>query len=369
MTIHFPQQILFPQKTLCIQGGALEIAQEVSEFGQRGIIIHGRSLENNGNKEKIVERFPPSMRIECVCRDVGEPTLDEISKVINITKAIDAEWVVGIGGGSVIDLAKAVAGLYNAKENPVFYQEGGKLENQGIPFIAVPTTAGTGAEATPNAVIINHQKKVKRSIRDVSFLAKKVILDVDLLKGLGTLFMSYAAMDAYVQGYESYISRHATWFSEVFALKAIELINDNIISAYQTASQESLSALLVGSYCAGIALSSSRLGVIHGIAHPLGVLYNVAHGLVCAACFIPSINLNKKAIEKKYERMSRLVGMDFVERITSILDTLNIISPFKERPLQYKEKIIHETLNSGSTQANPKQITSEDVGALLEQLF
>lgn len=369
MIIDFPQQTLLPQKTIFRKDSALQIAEESLEFGLRGMIVHGSSLKNYGKLKKILSRFPSSAKIGLFCRSGGEPTLDEITEVIKRAKAMRAEWVVGIGGGSVLDLAKASAGLFRAKEKPLFYQEGGKLKERGIPFIAVPTTAGTGSEVTVNSVIINKAKRAKLSIRDEGFLARKVILDVELLKGLPPSIMSYAAMDTLVQGYESFISKNATWFSESFALKAIDLVNKNILPGYETKAEGNLSSLLLGSFFAGIALSCSRLGVVHGIAHPLGALYNQPHGLICSVCFIPSIRLNRQAMGKKYEIISKVMGMDLLERIEMLLATLKITSPFKGERLIEKEKIIEATLNSGSTAANPRKIDRDMIEFVLRELF
>lgn len=365
----FPQETLLPQKIIFRKGSASQIAQESLEFGGRGLIVHGSSLNKYAKFEKILNQFPSSAKIDSFCRRGGEPTLDEITQVIKKAKAVRAEWIVGIGGGSVLDLAKAAAGLFNAKRKPIFYQEGEELKEKGIPFIAVPTTPGTGSEATINSVIISKEKKAKLSIRDKGFLARKVILDVELLKGLPPSTMSYAAMDAFIQGYESFISKNATWFSEVFALKSIDLVNRNILCAYESAAEENLSSLLLGSFFCGIALSSSRLGVIHGIAHPLGALYNLPHGLICSACFIPSIKINREAMGKKYEIMSSTIGMDLSKRVEMLLSILKITSPFKGKGLIYKEKITEATLKSGSTAANPKRIDRDDVEFMLRELF
>ena len=369
MAMEFPHEVLLPHKTICRKGSVSQIARESLEFGMRGLIVHGHSLEEDGKREKIVDQFPPGATVESYCRGSGEPTLDEVAEAIEKAKAVKAEWVVGIGGGSVLDLAKASAGLVNAKEKAIYYQEGGELKERGVPFIAVPTTAGTGSETTPNAVITNKEKKTKLSIRDKSFLARTVILDVELLKGLPHSIMSCAAMDALVQGYESFISKNATWFSETFALKSIDLINKNILPACSARTEENLSALLIGSYYAGIGLAASRLGVIHGIAHPLGALYNIAHGLICSVCFTPSIKLNREVMGNKYDVMSSIVGMDFLERAEMLMEALRIISPFKGKTVIEKEKIITETLQSGSTAANPKQIDRTDVEFILAEVF
>ncbi|MFH1791250.1 MAG: iron-containing alcohol dehydrogenase [Candidatus Omnitrophota bacterium] len=365
----FPKKLLLPRATLFGSGCALKIGSEASDFGRRGVIVHGRSLVKNSDLRRISAAFPKSADVSCVCRAGGEPTLDEVSAVIRRARRARAGWIAGIGGGSVMDLAKAAAGLFNAENPPSFYQQGGRLEKAGIPFIAVPTTAGTGAEATPNAVIINSRTKEKLSIRDGSFLARKVMLDPDLLKSMPPDVMKYSAIDAYVQAYESYTSRNSTWFSDSLAIKAIALIDRNIFAAFRSMRAGNLSELLLGSYLAGVALASSRLGVIHGIAHPLGALYNVPHGLVCSACFMPSITINRKAMGPKYDSISGAIGADFVKRVKGLLKALSIKSPFSGRRIMGKGDIIRATLESGSTASNPKDITRKDVEYILREIF
>ncbi len=365
----FPKELLVPSRTIFRPGAVRDIAKETLVFGPRGLIVHGRSLQANGEKEKILASFSPGASVETFCRLAGEPTLEETTAVIQAARAARADWIAGIGGGSVLDLAKAAAGLFHASQSPVYYQEGESLEAPGIPFIAVPTTAGTGSEATPNSVLINREKKTKLSIRDRRFMARTVILDPDLPKGMPHDAMAYSAMDALVQAYESFTSRNATWFSESLALKAIELVNGNILDACLNGRKENLAPLLLGSYLGGIALASSRLGVIHGVAHPLGVLYDLPHGWICAVCFLSSLQINREAMGDKYDRMGDVIGMDLQERVKQLLSELKISSPFRGKVLIEKQKIIDETLASGSTAANPKPVTAADVELILKEIF
>lgn len=372
MTRHiFPQETGLPARIFFKRGGVSALANETMEWGTRGLIIHGASLDSSGRKEKIAGDFKEAgLTAEFFRRPNGEPALGEISEIIDRGRALKSSWIVGIGGGSVLDLAKAAAGLFNAKEKPVYYQEGGTLKESGIPFAAVPTTAGSGSEASLNAVIINPEKKAKLSIRDKGFLARKIFLDPDLLKGLPFAVMCHSGMDAWVQAYESFISKNATWFSESFALKAMQLLSRHLVPALNAGRDEDLEGLMLGSFFSGIAFSHSRLGVIHGLAHPLGALYHAPHGLICSVCFAPSIKLNLAAMgNQKYAVMSQAVGMDLLQKIHELQKMLKIISPFKGKPLLEKEKIIEETLRSGSTAANPKLITREDVEYFLKEIF
>lgn len=367
----FPQETFLPGRILFKKGALSDLARETAEFGTRGLVIHGASLEKSGHQEKLGENLKQAgFSVDFFCRPRGEPTLNEIIQVITRGREAKIEWIAGIGGGSVLDLAKAAAGLFNACEKPSYYQEGGALEKPGIPFLAVPTTAGSGSEASPNSVIINPDKKVKLSIRHNSFLARKVLLDPELLKGLPFSVMCYSGMDAWVQAYESFVSKNATWFSENFALKAIQLISRHLVPALNTGREEDLEGLLLGSFFSGLAFSHSRLGVIHGLAHPLGVLYDVPHGLICSLLFAPSIKLNMIAMgTARYNIMSQAVGMDLLQKVHELQKTLKIVSPFKGKLIPEKEKIIQETLSSGSTAANPKAITREDVEYLLREIF
>jgi len=366
----FPQETLFPSRVLFKRGAIASLAAEAAVFGPQGLIVHGASFEESGGQEAIAAALPSGLSVDFFCRGHGEPTLQEIRAVIDKAQSLQVSWIAGIGGGSVLDLAKAAAGLFHAKEPAVYYHEGGALKEPGIPFIAVPTTAGSGSEASPNAVIINTEKNLKLSIRDKTFLARTVILDPNLLKGLPFSVLCYSGMDAWVQAYESFISKHATWFSESYALKAMQLIGRHLVGALNTGRDEDLEGMLLGSFFAGVAFSHSRLGVIHGIAHPLGALYHVPHGLICALCFAPSIKLNLEAMgNPKYAIMSQAVGMDLLQKVHELQKTLRIASPFKGKPVREKEMIIRETLRSGSTAANPKPITREDVEYLLKELF
>lgn len=369
MMMDFPKELLLPQKTIFRSGAIAGLAAETMEYGPRGLIVHGSSFGKTGKLKSVLSVFPRATRIAVHQRSAGEPALDEVSEVIKWGKNADVCWIAGIGGGSVLDLAKASAGLFYAKKSPAFYQEGGEIECPGIPFIAIPTTAGTGSEATPNSVITNPDKRSKLSIRDKSFMARKVILDAGLLAGIPPEVLRHAAMDSFVQAYESFISKNASWFTETLALKAITLINSHILPAYKERKEEDLAALLLASYLGGIALASSRLGVIHGLAHPLGALYGIPHGLICSVLFIPSIKVNKEAMGEKYRVMSDLVGENLETRIKALLQELGIISPFKGKAIIEKEKIIAETLSSGSTAANPRTIIREDAECMLGEIF
>jgi alcohol dehydrogenase class IV len=176
-------------------------------------------------------------------------------------------------------------------------------------------------------------------------------------------------MDALTQAIEAFTSRKATWLSDQLALQGVALISAHLETVFHDPLAPQTEALLTGSYLAGVALSFARLGVVHGLAHPLGTLYHVPHGLVCAACLPHALELNRDAFGDKYRIMSETVGSDLITRVGDLSRNLHIVSPFTGRAVRQKEKIINETLASGSTHANPKSIIRADLEWILDRLF
>jgi len=365
----FPDTFILPEKTIHGRGAISGLLPECSRFGKRGALLHGKALDTSTALAAIMGRKPNGTEVLTLRHQGGEPTLAQMSELLEQTRDFQAQWIAGIGGGSVLDLSKAVSALINTTHPPSYYHDGGPIEQPGIPFIAAPTTAGTGSEATLNSVITNEATGIKKSIRDNSMMAKVVILDPALMATCPPAVIAASGMDALTQAIEAFTSRQATWISDAYALKGIHLIAANLTAVYRDPSAEQADTLLTGSYLAGMALSLARLGVVHGIAHPLGSLYHVPHGIVCAACLPLAVELNREAFGSKYARMSEAACGDLLDRVNTLMADMDFKSPFVGKPLTHKERIIDETLASGSTKANPKPITRQDVEWMLTRLF
>ena len=364
-----PASLVLPEKTVSGRGTLYSLAPESRRFGTRGIILHGRALESGDRLARLLATFGPASGVIPVRHQGGEPTLDQVSELSRLVRHHRAEWVAGIGGGSILDLAKAGAALAHAPHPPDRYHDGKVIEGPGLVFLAVPTTAGTGAEATMNSVLTHSATGIKKSIRSPSMMARLVILDPELLSDCPAPVIAASGLDALTQAIESYTSRHATWLSDTLALRSATLIARTLAPVFRNPLSAEADDLLTGSYLAGVALSFSRLGVVHGLAHPLGSLYGLPHGVVCAACLPHALALNRDAFGAKYADLEHVLGGDPVTQVESLLTRLGLSSPFTGKPLRDPERIIAETLSSGSTAANPKPIVRADVEWLLERLF
>lgn len=364
-----PDKIVCPERTLTGAGMAKSLLAECARYGRRGLLVHGRSLAAHGVLATILQNPPDGMAVATWEHAGGEPALSDLDRLLASARKHKADWIAGVGGGSVLDLAKACAGLFHAGQPVEVYHNGAPIETPGLVFAAVPTTAGTGSEATVNSVLTNTATRQKKSIRDDALMARLVILDPDLLAHCPRQVIAHAGMDAFTQALEAFTSRHIVWLSDELALKAMALIGANLEKFYQGGDTEAPGRVLEGSYLAGLSFAIARLGVVHGIAHPLGVRYHVPHGYVCGVCLPYAVELNREAMGGKYDQVSRVLGRDLLEHIRYLLKQLDMPSPFRGKPVLDREIIIRDTVNAWSTKANPKLITPADVEWLLDRLF
>lgn len=362
-----PDLIVFPERVLTGHGKVLSLLSEAARFGSPGLVVYGRAMQDR--LPVLLAAAPAHVTATAFQHHGDEPTLDQVDELRRVARQANVRWIAAVGGGSVLDLAKAAAVLANAAKPTLAYHDGAPVEADGIPFLAVPTTAGTGSEATVNTVLTNSATGVKKSIRDLRMMARTVILDAELLATCPPTVIAASGMDAFTQAFEAYTSRGATAFSDDLALQALHLIGGSLEKVFRDGHDPAAADLLAGSFLAGVALSVARLGVVHGLAHPLGARYHLPHGLVCAACLPHAIRFNRPVLEARYDILSAAVGKDILERVTELNDRLGIEAPFAGLPLTERAAIIAETLASGSTKSNPRPVSAADVEWFLDVLF
>ncbi len=364
-----PSTLLLPQQTVAKAGAVLGLTQATAGYGRNGVLVHGRSLQRSGMLDAILEEPPFGMTVRTWCHAGDEPTVGEVDALRADLRANRPDWVAAVGGGSVIDLAKAAAGLIDAPEVSAFYQVNPKdIPPTTLPLIAAPSTAGTGSEATVVAVLTDPDRTLKQSIRHASYMPKLVILDPGLLKSCPPATIAAAGLDAFVQAFESYTSRNATPFTRALSELALVRISQTLLPLFQ-GNSDMAADMLEASYLAGLALSHARLGVIHGLAHPLGVRFHAAHGLVCACCLPACLAFNREMIRQDLTDLKARHGLDVEAQVSTWLAAMRLDNPFAGLSVTDREAFIRETLASGSTAANPRPVTAEDVSALLDAVL
>lgn len=363
-----PNPLLLPGRTLAAPGSSDALAAEAAVFGSRGLIVHGRSLAAGGALARMVAAAPAACAVGTYCHDGGEPTIGAVERLRACLREQPCDWVAAVGGGSVLDLAKAAAGLRDAPGSVAAYQSGAAIPAAALPFIAVPTTAGTGSEATVVAVLTDPDRALKQSIRHPSFMPRLVILDPNLLRTCPPRTIAASGLDAFVQAFESWVSRFATPFTRALSELALARIARGLLPVFN-GDFSAAADLLEGSYLAGIALSHARLGVVHGLAHPLGSRWRVPHGLTCAVCLPAALDFNRPVIAGGLADLRDRLGVDVEETVAEWLSVMRLTSPFAGQALRDRDAMIREILASGSTAANPRPVAAADAAALLDAVF
>lgn len=249
--------------------------------------------------------------ISHICYDqiTGEPDLHMINGGRDLYMAEGCDCTLALGGGSVIDTAKAIGMLTANGGNVEEYQMDGRQVVKTPPlFIAIPTTSGTGAEATKTSVVLNNHNGLKKSLYHTTMIADIVVLDPVLTAGLPKSITAATGMDALSHAIESFVSLNASPLTEMYGLKAIELINTSLNTACQC--PEDLKArgnMMLGSYLGGLAITAG-IGIAHIMAQPLGAMYKIPHGDACSIFLPGSMELNMDYAEEKYARIAFALG-------------------------------------------------------------
>jgi alcohol dehydrogenase len=299
-------------------------AELTGQFGRRVLVVTGASsFPASGRWHQLLQQFAAlGISYEHVTID-GEPSPDMVDAAINAHAAANIEVVLGIGGGSAMDAAKAIAGLLRVNQSVMDFLEGvgPELPYQGpaVPLIAVPTTAGTGSEATKNAVLSKQgEAGFKKSFRDDKLVAEVAIVDPDLLSSCPRDVIAANGMDALTQLIESYVSTRANVFTDALGISGLRAARDGLVRLYQSegADAQARERMAYASLISGINLAQTGLGSVHGLASPLGAFYPVPHGVVCGTLVAAATEMNINAM---LEREPDNAAIDRYARISEVL--------------------------------------------------
>ena len=252
--------------------GAIEsLARQAALYGRRALVVTGKSsLAGSGHRDQILASLQEQgLEIEIMSGVNPEPGLEEVGEGIRRLKECRAQLVIGIGGGSTIDVGKAVAALAGQSRPPEDYFYGREPEQRGCPFLAVPTTSGSGSEVTPNSVLTHEGKK--QSVRGPYMWPVAAVVDPELTVSMPPAVTAHSGFDALTHAVEAYTSRGANPLTDLYALEAVKRIMAGLPETFKNGEHRparesmSLAALL-----AGVALANARLGAVHGLAHAVG---------------------------------------------------------------------------------------------------
>lgn len=300
-------------------GAIKEIATEVKGRGfKKAFVCSDPDLIKFGVTKKVTDVLDNAdIDYEIYSEIKPNPTIENVQTGVVAFKASGADCIIAIGGGSSMDTAKAIGIII---KNPDFADvrslEGvAPTTNKCVPIIAVPTTAGTAAEVTINYVITDTQKNRKMVCVDPKDIPVVAVVDPDMMSSMPKGLTAATGMDALTHAIEGYITAGAWELSDMFHLKAIEIISNSLRGAVEN-TPEGREGMALGQYVAGMGFSNVGLGIVHSMAHPLGALYDTPHGVANAIILPTVMEYNAPATGEKYRNIAKSMGVDGVDSMT-----------------------------------------------------
>lgn len=367
------------------RGKFIEIGEIVDAAGQKILLISGQTgrwvkeltkqLETGGAQ---VSNFSVS----------GEPKVKDVRTGVKMARKEQIDLVIAIGGGSVIDAGKAIACLAKNEGEIEDYLEvigrGKQISRSGLKMIAIPTTGGTGGEATRNSVLGVPEEKVKVSLRSDYLLPSMAIIDPELSMSVPAEITAYTGMDALTQLIEPYVSNRTNPLTDALCVHGMELAADALLRAYDNGEDiEAREKMCLASLLGGMALANAKLGAIHGFAGVIGGMYAAPHGAICSRLAAPVIEINLKALQerngdpriiKRYEKIASILTgnaksstgdlVNFVKHLNQQLQ----IPPLSNYGVSKEDfaEIIVKAARSSSMKGNPIILDPDELWSILE---
>jgi alcohol dehydrogenase class IV len=367
-------------------GTLSEVGQLAAEFGDRAFVVSGIKSELNQSLLKLLSEKNISVEVFSVTE---EPTVSLVQHGVEKARIAKSNLIIGFGGGSAIDTGKAIAALMTNEGDIYDYLEvigGGRPINRApLPYIAIPTTAGTGAEVTRNAVIGSPEHHVKVSLRSPLMLPNIAIVDPELTYSLSPKVTASTGMDALTQVLEPFVSIMSNPLTDALCKEGIRIAARSLERAYLDGNDwDARQGMSLVSLYGGLALANAKLGAVHGFAGPIGGMYKAPHGAICARLLPPVMSINVKALTSRAKDHSLLdrydeVGIcltgdanatanDGVFWVQSLSKKIEI-PPLSAYGVKREDftSIIDKATSASSMKGNPIELTRDELSEILEQ--
>lgn len=361
------------------------------EFGVGSLNKLPEIIKNSGSEsvflisDRGLERIGVVGKVEKIIKDAGinctsfldvipNPTIDNVDTATALFKESGANTIIALGGGSPMDVAKAVGVLATHGGQITDYEGPHKVPGPILPIIAIPTTAGTGSEVTASAVITDEARNYKLSVYSHENIPKFAVLDPELIMTAPESIAAACGVDALIHAIEAYISTAASPFSDAMAEKAMELIGANLKQFVANRSNEAAaSAMMIGSTFAGISFAWARLGNVHAMSHPVSAFYHIPHGVANSVLLPTVMEYNALADNGKYEKIYNFISgakpaenfkpemlVEELKNLNTILGIPNSLSELgvKEESIEAMAK---DAMASGNVLVNPRQTNLNDM--------
>lgn len=372
-----------PQEIIVGKGSLARLSEAAEKLGgKHGFIISGPHLNKMGIVASCSESLENAgIKVDAYTETEGNSSVETVEKAAAAFCKSGADFIIALGGGSPMDVAKAVGVVARYGGSITEYEGGGRVPGDIIPLIAIPTTAGTGSEVTAFSVITDHSRNYKLTVFSYKLIPAYAILDPELLTTAPVSVAAACGIDAMVHALEAYISKDASPFSDAMAEKALELIGKNIRRYVADRTDiEAAEAMITGSLFAGIAFSWARLGDVHAMSHPVSAYFDVPHGVANAILLPTIVEYNALADRGKYLKLFNYISLTpaseaefepfmLVDLLTELNEQLGIPGSLGEVGVTADkfDAMADDAMKSGNIAVNPRSTTKKDVLSLYEK--
>jgi alcohol dehydrogenase class IV len=367
--------------------GAIErVGRLAADLGRCALLVTGRSLER---ADALVRQLEKHDLLVSRFSVTNEPTLKTLTEGLAQARGLGVDVVIGFGGGSVIDAGKALAALVNNPGDVMDYLEvigrGRPLTNVPVPCIAVPTTAGTGAEVTCNAVLKSTEHGVKVSLRSPMMFPRFAVIDPELTLSLPPPVTAATGMDALTQLIEAFVSKRSNPLTDGLCRDGIKRAARSLRTVYfRPDDAGARSDMSLGSLFSGLALANAGLGAVHGIAGPLGGLCDAPHGIICARLLPTVVKINVQSLQNRdptsaalvrYQKIFRWLAGTRMATATDGIEWLNqLVKDLQIPPLcnyglqpSHIARLVPQAQKASSMQTNPVSLTTAELAEILSE--
>lgn len=367
-------------------GAISAIKDEAAARGfKKALVCSGSTLVKHGLVKKVTDILDSANVGYEIFTDIKpNPTVENVKAGVDAYKKSGADFIVAVGGGSAMDAAKAVGIIVtNPEFSDVVSLEGvADTKNRSVPIFAVPTTAGTAAEVTINYVITDTEKNRKMVCVDPHDIPVAAFVDPEMMSTMPKSLTAATGMDALTHAIEGYITKGAWELSDMFHLKAIEIISRSLRGAVENTA-EGREDMALGQYVAGMGFSNVGLGIVHSMAHPLGALYDTPHGVANAIILPTVMEYNAPATGEKYREIARAMGVKGVDGMTreeyrkAAVDAVKTLAHDVGIPENLKDIVKEEDIpflaqsayDDACRPGNPRDTSVEEITALYKSLM
>ncbi len=361
------------------EGARKVLPEEIKKRGfKKVLVVTDESLYKAGVSTKITDLLEANNINSVLFHDVKpNPPIKNVLDGVAMCKEEKCDLIVAVGGGSSIDTAKGISIIIAnpARSDVVSLNGASNTKNKGLPIIALPTTAGTAAEVTINYVITDPEREIKMVCVDEHDIPIIAIVDTELMASMPKSVASSTGMDALTHAIEGYITKSRNIMSQMFSMKAIQLIYDNLAKAVNEKDQDAINKVGLGQYIAGMAFSNVGLGIVHSMAHQLGAVYDTPHGLANAILLPTVMEFNGEVSYEEFRKIlieamhidateftKEEVIKTFCECIKNLSNDVGITQTVKDVGAKKEdfEMLAEKAMVDPCKPGNPRDVTKED---------